>query len=73
MKNISKFLLLSAILAFVMMVSEAQQRQMKAPGLQDSLLLKDYKPQSIFVIPRDSGSESQIPCHRYAYACPAGG
>jgi uncharacterized protein len=28
-----------------------QQRVMKAPGLHDSLLLKDYKPQSIFNVP----------------------
>ena len=32
-------------------MSNAQQRQMRASGLQDSLLLKDYKPESIFNIP----------------------
>ncbi len=30
---------------------KAQQRQMRSSGLQDSLLLKDYKPRSIFKIP----------------------
>ncbi len=34
-----------------MLSSFAQQRQIREPGLQDSLLLKDYKPQSIFKIP----------------------
>jgi uncharacterized protein len=51
MKNFLRKLLLSVSLAPLLLISHAQQRQMKAPGLQDSLLLKDYKPQSIFVIP----------------------
>jgi predicted TIM-barrel fold metal-dependent hydrolase len=51
MKHILRILLLSIPLASVILPSHAQQRQMKTQGLHDSLLLKDYKPQSIFVIP----------------------
>ena len=35
-----------------MLFANAQQRQIKVPGLHDSLLLKDYKPQSIFNVPK---------------------
>jgi uncharacterized protein len=51
MKYFLKIFLLSASMASLLLTSNAQQRQMREPGLQDSLLLKDYKPQSIFVIP----------------------
>jgi predicted TIM-barrel fold metal-dependent hydrolase len=51
MKNFMKTLILSMLFGSIIFQSQAQQRQIKAPGLQDSLLLKDYKPQSIFVIP----------------------
>ena len=44
-------LLLSFIGLSVMLMSNAQQRQIRESGLQDSLLLKDYKPQSIFEVP----------------------
>lgn len=47
-----KKLLLSIVFGSVVLLSYAQQRQIKAPGLQDSLLLKDYKPRSIFNIPK---------------------
>ncbi len=33
---------------FIVLLAHAQQRQIRGPGLQDSLLLKDYTPQSIF-------------------------
>ena len=52
MKKIIRSLLLTVLFLSIMITSHAQQRQMKTSGLQDSLLLKDYKPQSIFVIPR---------------------
>ncbi len=46
-----KTILISVLFASFMLSSFAQQRQIREPGLQDSLLLKDYKPQSIFKIP----------------------
>lgn len=52
MRTFLKPLLLPILLVSFILPSHSQQRQMKASGLQDSLLLKDYKPQSIFVIPR---------------------
>ncbi len=53
----NKRLLISLLLLLlscpvVVLVLHAQQRQMKEPGLQDTLLLKDYKPQSIFNVPK---------------------
>ncbi len=52
MKNFMKTLLFSFLCASLMLVSNAQQRQIRASGLQDSLLLMNYKPQSIFNIPK---------------------
>ncbi len=43
------FALLCSVIGFSL---QAQQRQMRAPGLQDELLLKDYRPQSIFKTPK---------------------
>lgn len=51
MEKLMKILLFSVFFTFIMLLSEAQQRQITASGLQDSLLLKDYKPRSIFKIP----------------------
>jgi hypothetical protein len=61
MKIFMRTLLLSIILAFITLLSYAQQRQMRAPGLQDSLLLKDYKPQSIFIIPKTVVLKAKYP------------
>ncbi|BBE20205.1 hypothetical protein AQPE_4396 [Aquipluma nitroreducens] len=47
-----KILLFSLFFSSIMFLSQAQQRQMRASGLQDSLLLKDYRPQTIFKNPK---------------------
>jgi predicted TIM-barrel fold metal-dependent hydrolase len=47
-----KTLIFSLFCSSLMLVSQAQQRQMRAPGFQDSLLHRDYRPQSIFVTPK---------------------
>jgi predicted TIM-barrel fold metal-dependent hydrolase len=61
MKNYIKPLLLSVLSGSIMLFSHAQQRQIRAPGLQDSLLLKDYRPQSIFVIPQTVVLKARYP------------
>jgi predicted TIM-barrel fold metal-dependent hydrolase len=43
------------------LVLDAQQRQMKEPGLQDTLLLKDYRPKSIFNTPRTNVLKAKYP------------
>ena len=49
MKNLLfKTLLFALLCSAVMLFLQAQQRQMKAPGLQDTLLHKDFRPVSIF-------------------------
>jgi predicted TIM-barrel fold metal-dependent hydrolase len=73
MKNIFKTLLLSMQLGLIIFQSQAQQRQMKAPGLQDSLLLKDYKPQSIFVIPKTVVPKARYPAIDMHMHAPRGG
>jgi predicted TIM-barrel fold metal-dependent hydrolase len=45
----------------VVLVLDAQQRQMKEPGLQDTLLLRDYKPRSIFNTPRTNVLRAKYP------------
>jgi predicted TIM-barrel fold metal-dependent hydrolase len=56
-----KSLLISILFSSIMLLSHAQQRQMRAPGLQDSLLLRDYKPESIFVIPETVVLKARYP------------
>jgi uncharacterized protein len=56
-----KTLSLSALLFSLTILSSAQQRQMRAPGLQDSLLLKDYTPNSIFKIPQTKVLKAKYP------------
>jgi len=48
---------------FVSMLLPAigQQRQIRTAGLQDSLLLKDYKPQSIFQVPQTVVLKAKFP------------
>ena len=48
-RNMKK-ILVTLIVATSIMMLHAQQRPFKAPGLQDSLLLKDYRPKSIFKV-----------------------
>jgi uncharacterized protein len=45
----------------LVLVLQAQQRQMKEPGLQDTLLLKDYKPRSIFNTPKTNVLKAKYP------------
>ncbi len=69
MINFQRTLLLAFSLVSLLLTSHAQQRQMKDTGLQDSLLLKDYKPQSIFVIPETlvlKAKYSAIDMHMHA-------
>jgi uncharacterized protein len=61
MKKFMKKLLFSLFFGSIMLLSFGQQRQMRAPGLQDSLLLKDYKPQSIFNIPKTQVLKAKYP------------
>ena len=60
-----KLLFASALLLLsypvVALVVHAQQRQMREPGLQDTLLLKDYKPRSIFNTPRSNVVRAKYP------------
>lgn len=46
--NGMKKILFTILFIFFVFMSQAQQRQIKGPGLHDSLLLKDYTPQSLF-------------------------
>ena len=73
MKNFMKILLLSMLSGSIILSSHAQQRQMKAPGLQDSLLLKDYKPHSIFVIPETVVLKAKYPAIDMHMHAPRGG
>ena len=66
MKNILSLLLCASIA----LISQGQQRQINAPGLQDSLLLKDFRPQSIFKIPQTQVLKAKYPAidmHMHAY------
>jgi uncharacterized protein len=60
-----KLLFASALLLLsypvVVLVLHAQQRQMREPGLQDTLLLKDYKPRSIFNTPASNVVRAKYP------------
>ena len=47
-----KTLLFSLIYSSIMLSSQAQQRQMREPGMEQELLHKDYRPQSIFKTPQ---------------------
>jgi predicted TIM-barrel fold metal-dependent hydrolase len=57
--SVSVLVLLSCCV--VGLVLDAQQRQMKEPGLQDTLLLRDYKPQSIFNVPKTNVLKAKYP------------
>lgn len=65
--------ILLAVLFVITNITLAQQRQIREPGLQDSLLLKDYYPQSIFNVPKhlpQKAKYSAIDMHMHA---PRGG
>lgn len=62
MKITSTRVMLFAFFCFgVVVFLQAQQRQMRAPGLQDKLLLKDYRPQSIFNLPATPATKAKYP------------
>ena len=56
-----KSLLLLLSCPALVLVLQAQQRQMREPGLQDTLLLKDYKPRSIFKTPQTTVVKAKYP------------
>jgi uncharacterized protein len=41
--------------------SNAQQRPFRTPGMQDTLLLKNYRPKSIFVVPQTEVLKAKYP------------
>lgn len=69
---ISKIFLVSVLLFGAIGLS-AQQRQIREPGLQDSLLLKDYRPRSIFNIPSSSPQQAKYPAIDMHMHAPRGG
>jgi predicted TIM-barrel fold metal-dependent hydrolase len=69
----TKTLLISAFCFMLMNMIAAQQRQIRQPGLQDSLLLKDYKPQSIFMLPKNLPQKAKYPAIDMHMHAPRGG
>lgn len=53
-----KFIIIFSIVSLTL---QAQQRPFEVPGLQDTLLLKDYKPKSIFKIPETLVLKAKYP------------
>jgi predicted TIM-barrel fold metal-dependent hydrolase len=68
-----KTLLLSVLCLSVMTLSQAQQRQIRARGLQDSLLLRDYTPKSIFKTPQTMVLKAKYPAIDMHMHAPRGG
>ncbi len=56
-----KTFLLTILCSSIMFLSQAQQSKVRSPGLQDSLLLKDYRPQSIFSTPQTVVLKAKYP------------
>ena len=62
MKNLLFKSLLVVFLSFLVVFAiQAQQRQMREPGLQDTLLLKNYRPESIFNVPHTEVLKARYP------------
>ncbi len=72
-KNLFRSLLVSISCFAIFLVSQAQQRQMKEPGLQDTLLLKDYRPRSIFNTPQTQVLKARYPAIDMHMHAPRGG
>ncbi len=72
-KLLWKSLLFSLLCSAVILVSQAQQRQFRQPGLQDTLLLKDYRPQSIFRTPQTQVLKAKYPAIDMHMHAPRGG
>lgn len=68
-----KTLLFTLFCSSIMLLSQAQQRQMRASGLQDSLLHKDYRPRSIFVTPHTQVLKAKYPAIDMHMHAPARG
>ena len=68
-----KTLLFSLFCSSIMLLSQAQQRQMRAPGFQDSLLHRDYRPRSIFEIPQTRILKAKYPAIDMHMHAPVGG
>ncbi len=73
MKELKYTILLSILFASTVLTSQAQQRQMRVSGLQDSLLLKDYKPLSIFSVPETAVLKAKYPAIDMHMHAPRGG
>ena len=56
-----KTLLLTILCSYIMLLSQAQQIKGRSPGLHDSLLLKDYRPRSIFKTPQTTILKAKYP------------
>lgn len=68
-----KKLLFSVLCSFILLFTNAQQRQIRGQGLQDSLLLKDYRPQSIFKTPQTTVLKAKYPAIDMHMHAPRGG
>ncbi|MFZ0281364.1 MAG: amidohydrolase family protein [Bacteroidales bacterium] len=73
MKNYQRVLLVSAMSIFTLTFCFSQQRQIRVPGLQDSLLLRDYRPKSIFKVPQTSVLKAKFPAIDMHMHAPRGG
>ena len=60
-KLLLKSLPFALVCSVIVLVSQAQQRKAREPGLQDTLLLKDYRPQSIFKTPQTQVLKAKYP------------
>ena len=56
-----KTLLFSLFCSSILFFSQAQQRQMREPGMEQTILHKDYKPQSIFKVPQTQILKAKYP------------
>src|SRR5450759_3400981 len=68
-----KTLLLSLFFSSFMLLSQAQQRPMKVPGLETKLLHKDYRPKSIFKTPQTLILKAKYPAIDMHMHAPRGG
>jgi len=68
-----KTLLLSLFCSLIMLLSQAQQRPMKVPGLESKLLHKDYTPRSIFKTPQTLILKAKYPAIDMHMHAPRGG
>ncbi len=72
-KLLLKALFITLSLSVVVLVTQAQQRKFREPGLQDTLLLKDYRPVSIFKIPQTKVLKAKYPAIDMHMHAPRGG